>query len=350
MKEHKIPSLLIYFFYIWATVWGYGEQKTVIGQCSRDCILPCLFPPGDNVLIHWSKNGKNVHCYNQEKQEEKQDEDYKNRTQLFHQYISSGNASLKLSNLTLTDAGTYHCYVGTDQTKTEEDIMLHVRVSSYYALEYQKTDTERMLKCYAFLTYSVPTITWTQGNTSIQETGGEKTKAGGLYAIRSDQNIANTSAPYQCRILFCRKEWTAESKMEEQLSSVEGNSAAIPCECINNPSSHTEGFSVVWTINRNAVISVLASFNGTSHSYQPRAQINETDFSLMLSDLTPKDSGEYLSAPHYTKLTVRTVRVENSDNSHTAWQIAVGVAIALAVIGVSGYFFFKACKKKGGRN
>lgn len=92
---------------------------------------------------------------------------------------------------------------------------------------------------------------------------------------------------------------------------MEGSSTAIPCEYSNN-TANTEGFSVVWTFNRNAVISVLASFNGTSQSYQPRVQINQNDFSLMLRDLTANDSGEYLcniSTPHYTKLTVRTLQV-----------------------------------------
>ncbi|XP_064377976.1 HERV-H LTR-associating protein 2 isoform X2 [Dromaius novaehollandiae] len=341
MKEEKI-SFLIYFFHVCSTVWGSGEQKTVMGQFSRDCILPCLFPPGDDVVIYWKKKDKNVHSYYyQRDQLGSQDMDYRNRTLLFHEDIGSGNASLKLSNLTFTDEGLYHCYVGTKQAKAEEDIMLHVKVSSYYALEYQKTDTERMLKCSAFLSYPVPRITWTQGNTLIQQTDPEETKVGILYTVRSDQNITNTSAPYQCHIHLSHEKWTAEWKMEEQLSNVEGNSTAIPCEYIDNTSSHAEGFSVVWTIHRYAVVSVLASFNGTSHSYQPRVQINQTDFSLMLSDLTANDSGEYLcniSTPHYTKLIVRTLHVENSD---TTWKIVLGVIILVAVIAACSCFYFK---------
>lgn len=99
--------------------------------------------------------------------------------------------------------------------------------------------------------------------------------------------------------------------VSDQLSNAEGSSTAIPCE-YSNYTANTEGFSVVWTLNRNAEISVLASFNGTSHSYQPRIHINQNDFSLMIRDLTASDSGEYLcniSTPHYTKLTVRTLQV-----------------------------------------
>ncbi|NXS45381.1 HHLA2 protein, partial [Balaeniceps rex] len=286
------------------------KQETVTGLFSKDCILPCPFPPGNDEVIYWNKGDKNVHSYYyQSDQLERQDLDYRHRTHLFHSNIPSGNASLKLSNLTVTDEGSYNCYVGTQQTKTEVEVTLHVRVSSYYALEYQKTDTERMLKCYAFLTYPAPRISWLQGNTSIQETDRQETRDGVLYSLRSDYNIINTADPYYCHIHLPTEE-VLQLSVSDQLSNVEGNSTTIPCEYSNT--ANTEGFSVVWTLNRNAVISVLAFFNGTSHSYHPRVQINQSDFSLMLRDLTANDSGEYLcniSTPHYTKLTVRTLQV-----------------------------------------
>ncbi|NWS38152.1 HHLA2 protein, partial [Probosciger aterrimus] len=278
------------------------EQETVTGLFSKDCILPCLFPPGDDEVIYWKKGDKYVHSYYyQRDQLESQNPDYRHRTHLFHENIPSGNASLRLSNLTLTDEGPYSCYVGTQQTKTEVEVTLRVKVPSYYALEYQKTSKERMLKCYAFLTYSAPRISWVQGNTSIQETGQKETRDGVLYSLRSDQNIINTVDPY----------YFLQLSVSDQLSNVEGSSTVIPCGYSSETASN-EGLSVVWTLHRNAVISVLASFNGTSHSYQPRVQINQRDFSLILDDLTASDSGEYLcnvSTPHYTKLTVRTLEV-----------------------------------------
>ncbi|NXY69538.1 HHLA2 protein, partial [Glareola pratincola] len=287
------------------------EQETVTGLFSKDCILPCPFPPGDDEVIYWKKGERNVHSYYyQRDQLEIQDPDYRHRTHLFHENIPGGNASLKLSNLTVTDEGPYSCYVGTQQTKTEVEVMLHIRVSSYYALEYQKTDTERMLKCYAFLTYPAPRISWVQGNTSVPETDQKEARDGVLYSLRSDQNIINTADPYYCHIHLPHEE-VLQLSVSDQLFNMEGSSTAIPCEYSSN-TANSEGFSVVWTLNRNAVISVLASFNGTSHSYQPRVQINQSDFSLMLRDLTPNDSGEYLcniSTPHYTKLTVTTLQV-----------------------------------------
>ncbi|XP_075567367.1 HERV-H LTR-associating protein 2 [Pelecanus crispus] len=343
MKGQKIPSLLIYLIHSGAALQGFTEQETVTGLFSKDCILPCSFPPGDDEVIYWKKGDKNVHSYYyQSDQLEGQDLDYRHRTHLFHNNIPSGNASLKLNNLTVTDEGSYSCYVGTQQTRTEVEVMLRVRVSSYYALEYQKTDTDRVLKCYAFLTYPAPHISWVQGNTSIQETDRQETRDGVLYSLRSDQSITNTADPYYCHIHLPTEKWAAEWKMQDQLSNVEGSSTSIPCEYSNT--TNTEGFSVVWTLNRNAVISVLASFSGTSHSYHPRVQINQSDFSLTLRDLTANDSGEYLcniSTPHYTKLIVRTLQVENSGNTGA---IVGGVIVALAAL-VAVYIGFKNLSK-----
>ncbi|XP_061859539.1 HERV-H LTR-associating protein 2 isoform X2 [Colius striatus] len=344
MKGQKITSLLIYLFHISATLWGFTEQETVTGLFSKDCILPCSFPPGDDEVIYWKNEDKTVHSYYYKRDQlERQDPGYRHRTYLFHEDIPNGNASLKLSNLTLTDEGAYKCYVGTKQTKTEMEVFLHIRVSSFYALEYQKTDTGRILKCYAFLTYPAPNISWEQGNTSIQETDREETRDGVLYSVRSDQNIINTADPYYCRIHLPHEEWAAKWKMQDQLSNVEGNSTTIPCE-YNNNTANTDGFRVVWTLNRNAVVSVLASFNGTAHSYQPRVQINQKDFSLVLHDLTGSDSGEYLcniSTPFYTHLTMTTLQVEHSGNTVG---IVLGVVAAPVVVGLCVWCCYKKRK------
>ncbi|NWX33389.1 HHLA2 protein, partial [Notiomystis cincta] len=279
------------------------EKEEVTGLFSKDCILPCHFSPGHDVVIHWSKENKKVHSYYQQKDQlDNQDSHFELRTHLFHKNIPSGNASLKLSNLTMTDEGSYICYVGTAEYGKGVEVLLHVRAPSSYALEYQKTNTERRLKCYAFLTYPAPNISWVQGNASIQETDREETRNGVLYSLRSDQDIINMEDTYY-----------SESSLfvAGHLFNVEGGSTIIPCEHRNDTAS-TGSFSVVWTLHRNAVTSVLASFNGTSHSHQPRVQVNESDFSLMLDDLTAGDSGEYLcniSTPLYTKLTVRTLHV-----------------------------------------
>ncbi|NWR52432.1 HHLA2 protein, partial [Regulus satrapa] len=285
------------------------EQEEVTGLFSKDCVLPCHFPPGYDEVIHWKKDDIIVHSYfHQKDQLKEQDLRYGLRTHLFHEDIPSGNASLKLSNLTMTDEGSYTCYVGTLQSTTTVKVLLHVRAPSSYALEYQKTNTGGRLKCYAFLTYPAPNISWVEGNISIQETEREETRNGVLYSLRSDKDIVSMNNTYS---LFSKRSALGSLSVSGHLYNVEGGSTVIPCEHSNDTAS-TDGFSVVWTLHRNAATTVLASFNGTFHSHQPRVQVNKNDFSLMLDRLTAEDSGEYLcnlSTPLYTKLTVRTLHV-----------------------------------------
>ncbi|NWV65943.1 HHLA2 protein, partial [Malurus elegans] len=288
------------------------EQEEVTGLFSKDCVLPCFFPPGHDEVIHWRKGIKNVHSYYEQKDQlQEQDPHYRHRTRLFQENISSGNASLKLSNLTMTDEGSYTCYVGTVHTRTEVEVLLHVRAPSSYALEYQKTNTERRLKCYAFLTYPAPNISWVQGNVSIQETDREETRSGVLYSLRSDQDIKKIRKYLNTLHSIFQKKLQSSLSVSDHLFNVEGDSTVMPCEH-SNDIANTDGFSVVWTLHRNAVTSVLASFSGTSRSHQPRVRVNESDFSLILDDLTADDSGEYLcnvSTPFYTKLSVRTLHI-----------------------------------------
>uniref|UniRef100_A0A8C3TNJ4 Ig-like domain-containing protein n=1 Tax=Catharus ustulatus TaxID=91951 RepID=A0A8C3TNJ4_CATUS len=259
----------------------------------------CPFQPGRDLVIQWSKENKKVHSYYYQKDQlEEQDPHYRGRTHLFYENIRNGNASLKLSNLSMTDEGSYSCYVGTTQHHTEVEVLLHVQGPSSYALEYQKTNTERRLKCFAFLTYPAPNISWVQGNVSIQETHREETRNGDLYSVRSDKDIINTTDTYCCHIHFHHGMWTAEWRMMQGRNEI---SSCIAAEFHSWLQSQTEHMT-----------SVLASFNGTAHSHQPRVQIDKTDFSLRLDHLTADDSGEYLcniSKPHGTKLIVSTLHV-----------------------------------------
>lgn len=343
MKGQKIPSLF-HLLSICATFWGSREQETITGLFSKDVILPCPFSPGNDEVIYWKKENKNVHSYYEQKDQLKdQHPDYRNRTHLFLQNIALGNASLKLSNVTLSDEGLYQCYVGTEKAKTEVDVMLQVQVVSIYALEYQKTDTARMLKCYAFHTYLIPNVTWVRGNTYIQETGREEIRNGVLSSVRSDQNIINTSDTYCCHINLSNENWTAKWSMQDQLSKAEGSSTAISCEH-SNIALHAEDLTVVWRLNKNAAISVLASFNGTFQIYQPRVQINQQNFSLSISDLNVDDSGDYvcnISTPHYTRLTVTTLQVEHAGNTKTVVTVIVIVIISILIIVV-----YCLCKKR----
>ncbi|XP_067354868.1 butyrophilin subfamily 2 member A1-like isoform X2 [Channa argus] len=79
--------------------------------------LQCLLGPHVNVsgsTVEWSKDGHAniVHLYIDGRDRAvDQKEEFKNRTTLFHEGLNTGNVTLQLSSVQLSDNGTYRCYI-----------------------------------------------------------------------------------------------------------------------------------------------------------------------------------------------------------------------------------------------
>ncbi|XP_056155748.1 HERV-H LTR-associating protein 2 [Lampris incognitus] len=98
----------------------------------KSCVLPCTFPPAGEELIHWillEKEEIFVHSYyNTQDQLQYQNQRYRQRTSVFHDQIPGGNASLRLTTVTLQDEGRYRCYTSTVKGNMEVFIHLEVEV------------------------------------------------------------------------------------------------------------------------------------------------------------------------------------------------------------------------------
>uniref|UniRef100_K7GBV8 Ig-like domain-containing protein n=1 Tax=Pelodiscus sinensis TaxID=13735 RepID=K7GBV8_PELSI len=94
-----------------------GSQSPVVGFLGQDVLLPCqLSPPAQlpNMDVQWRKIGQEfilVHEYADRGTQELPGAGYQNRTELFPSDFSSGNISLKLKMLQITDNGKYQCFV-----------------------------------------------------------------------------------------------------------------------------------------------------------------------------------------------------------------------------------------------
>uniref|UniRef100_A0A3Q1FL92 Ig-like domain-containing protein n=1 Tax=Acanthochromis polyacanthus TaxID=80966 RepID=A0A3Q1FL92_9TELE len=95
------------------------------------CILPCSFQVDTHVVIHWiqlTKGELRVHLYyDDQDQLEHQHQNYRNRTSLFKDQISRGNASLQLTGVKVQDEGRYKCYTSTINGNEDSFINLKVK-------------------------------------------------------------------------------------------------------------------------------------------------------------------------------------------------------------------------------
>ncbi|KAK7137225.1 hypothetical protein R3I93_017335 [Phoxinus phoxinus] len=90
------------------------DVEAVIGG---SVLLPCSSTEHDHKLqginVHWRHSGSKIVCDITEgsHSQEKQDPEYKNRTETFPEEYKRGNFSIKLHKLIYADAGKYICYI-----------------------------------------------------------------------------------------------------------------------------------------------------------------------------------------------------------------------------------------------
>ncbi|XP_070841856.1 CD276 antigen-like [Chaetodon trifascialis] len=95
----------------------------------ESCVLPCSFQGGTDEVIHWIQlaGDKTVHTYyDNQDQLAHQEQRFRNRTSLFKDQISRGNASLMLTRVKVQDQGSYKCYTSTINSNEESFVNLKV--------------------------------------------------------------------------------------------------------------------------------------------------------------------------------------------------------------------------------
>ncbi|XP_030400984.1 butyrophilin subfamily 3 member A1-like [Gopherus evgoodei] len=109
-----------------------GSPRPVVEVVGRDVVLPCQLSPASrlpSMEVLWRKTGSGfipVHKYSDEGSQDLPGEGYQTRTELFLQEFSSGNISLKLKRLQMSDDGKYQCLVMNPEWTQEATIELRV--------------------------------------------------------------------------------------------------------------------------------------------------------------------------------------------------------------------------------
>ncbi|KAM4700695.1 ICOS ligand [Discoglossus pictus] len=118
------------------TVWGV--RAALVGRAGHSVVMPCLYSgrdPIEQLLVYWQLPYQNkpitvLAIIKGQVEDKHQDLRYRGRTYLSPEGLRNWNFTLHLSNLTLTDQGTYNCIVlkapRAVTEKWQQDVALEV--------------------------------------------------------------------------------------------------------------------------------------------------------------------------------------------------------------------------------
>ncbi|KAM4700630.1 V-set domain-containing T-cell activation inhibitor 1 isoform 1-T2 [Discoglossus pictus] len=177
-----------------------------IGLIGEDAILGCTFPPDLKQTndIQWEKvdlSGTVYKYVNGKADLAGQNTAYKDRVSLFPNQLVTGNASLKLTKVKLTDAGLYKCIISNTNGKGEAK--LSFKVGAFSPLTVTKI-SQNTLHCESPNWYPVPTVTWlnTSSGTPISNLSTTNLIPGlnSMQQVQSDLWNASEYVQYTCVI------------------------------------------------------------------------------------------------------------------------------------------------------
>ncbi|XP_056440563.1 CD276 antigen-like [Gadus chalcogrammus] len=215
------------------------------------CVLPCRFQPNGDTILHWVKmNGKEVkvHRYSRD-QDKDQDPLYEERTSLFHDQISGGNASLSLARVNLQDQGRYLCYTSTSQNDWMTSVTLTVRAP---VARVDIMLVNNNVTCQSGGIYPRPHLTWSvspRPSTVLQNTTEVHEDDRGLYDISGSLRTVynDTESTYSCSV---QNEHSAKKAMMRPLPPMQSapkSEVLLPCDASGLD-------DITWTFNHNQTI------------------------------------------------------------------------------------------------
>uniref|UniRef100_A0A3B4U1G7 Ig-like domain-containing protein n=1 Tax=Seriola dumerili TaxID=41447 RepID=A0A3B4U1G7_SERDU len=170
------------------------------------CILPCSFQGGTDVVIHWVQLTVGhlvVHSfYHNQDQLGHQVQRFRDRTSLFKDQISRGNASLQLTGVEVQDQGRYKCHPST--IRGNKDSFINLKVDAPVD-EVDLQQVENRTTCSSEGIYPQPELTWSTSPPSNltfkKQTEVQKTEQL-LYNISSSliPSDTDTDVGYSCTV------------------------------------------------------------------------------------------------------------------------------------------------------
>uniref|UniRef100_A0A667WMR0 Ig-like domain-containing protein n=1 Tax=Myripristis murdjan TaxID=586833 RepID=A0A667WMR0_9TELE len=182
-----------------------GSPQPIVALAGDDVVLPCRLEPAISDFsgtVEWTKEGLNppfVHVHESSGQVvQSQNPLYKYRTVLFVDELKNGNVSLKLFGVTVSDEGTYLCFIPS--IRKGDFIQLTVGESHHCLRPWTDGVT---LECESKGWYPEPELLWLDAEGELLSAGAPETVRGphGLYTVSSRVTVErNRSDTFTCRV------------------------------------------------------------------------------------------------------------------------------------------------------
>ncbi|XP_077100182.1 HERV-H LTR-associating protein 2 isoform X4 [Siphateles boraxobius] len=149
---------------VWIIADTTGKTPDIQVTCmfSEDCVLPCVFEAVGDEIIYWFRQNVLIHSYKQGSSLlDQPDQHYNNKTSLFTEVISSGNASVHIKKSSPQDRGKYRCLVTSSRKTSEHFIIVKVEAPIHsVSLETTRLSGFEEVICSTRAVYPAPRVTF----------------------------------------------------------------------------------------------------------------------------------------------------------------------------------------------
>ncbi|XP_062301372.1 lamin-A-like [Scomber scombrus] len=187
-----------------------GSTHPIVARVGDDIILPCHLEPAVNVFadtLEWRRSDLDIFVHVRRSGQEfvkAKGPSYRGRTSLFIEELKRGNISLKLSQVTLSDKGTYKCHI--PDMKKQFSVELVVDAAASPVISLAGIDRERggvVLQCESKGWYPKPEVFWLDGEGNLLSAEPTETVRGpdGLYTVSSRVTVEKRhSNNFTCKV------------------------------------------------------------------------------------------------------------------------------------------------------
>ncbi|KAM4676547.1 CD276 antigen [Discoglossus pictus] len=214
--EMTLPSLLLLLLSVASAIELHVPDFPVIGLLDENVSLPCWFSPPagfslqDLNLIWKLTDQQQVYAFSQGKEQlENQDPNFRNRTGLNLAELPQGNMSLNIQGISLSDEGTYTCFVNVESSSWAA---VSLQVAASFTKPTLHLDPSEDLKpgdqvtvtCHTYHGYPEAELMWQDGegrNLTENITTSQVANEEGLFHVQSAITvILETSNTYTCLV------------------------------------------------------------------------------------------------------------------------------------------------------